>query len=47
MRDYPQHEDLGLVDDDNTEDLRKENAPAGAGTPTRATNQTNRLKGSS
>lgn len=23
MRDYPQFEDLGLVDNDNTEDLRK------------------------
>ena len=27
MREYPQHEDLGLVDDDNTEDLRKEIPP--------------------
>lgn len=26
MRDYPQHEDLGLVDDDLTPDMRK--APA-------------------
>jgi hypothetical protein len=26
MRDYPHHEDLGLVDDDHTEDMRK--APA-------------------
>lgn len=28
------HADLGIVDDDNTEDLRPtKNAPAGAGTP--------------
>lgn len=28
MREYPQFEDLGLVDDDNTEDLRRtKNAP--------------------
>jgi hypothetical protein len=36
MRIYPHelHPDIGLVDDDQTEDLRpKENAPGGAVTP--------------
>lgn len=28
MRDYPQFEDLGLVDDDRTEDLRPNNRTA-------------------
>jgi len=34
MRDYTQFEDLGLIEDDNTEDLRRNSDAARAATPT-------------
>lgn len=34
MRSYPAHEDIGLIEDDNTEDLRKKSDVARAATPT-------------
>ena len=40
MREYPHHEDLGLIEDDRTEDLRPENSDAArAATPTASETQ--------